>query len=99
MNNHKESVNLKKFFMEICQDISFTLPPCHNLKTKIISRYYTLRMRLSSKKMPVTKNITYSSKSMAMHHCVCDLNILRHDKYLFLIVFIKFIIIFACKFI
>jgi len=62
--------NLKKIFIKICEKISFNIPTCHNLKKKIISRFYTMRMKVSSRKFPISKNVTFASKSMAMHHNV-----------------------------
>lgn len=61
-------INLRKLLIEKFESILYVLPPCHNLKTKIIRRFVIFRLKIySTKHKPVPKNLTFASKTMAMH--------------------------------
>ena len=50
------------------REIGFSLPECHNLKEKIIARFYSFRVKsCSAKSSRPKKNFSYASKSVAMH--------------------------------
>lgn len=64
-----QKINLKNFFVTKYEEITFSLPECHNLKRKIILRYHAFRLKNCSSKLKpkLNKNVTYASKNAAMH--------------------------------
>lgn len=60
------NINLKAFFLTKFGEIQISLPDCHNLKNKIINRFYIFRVRNSYGKKMLNKKV-YGSKSVAMH--------------------------------
>lgn len=64
----KTNINMKQLFVQRCNEIAFSLPTCHNLKEKIIRRYISFRLKISSRALPSSnQNGIRASKSMVMH--------------------------------
>ncbi|KAL0114812.1 hypothetical protein PUN28_011857 [Cardiocondyla obscurior] len=61
------SKNKRDFFVSKCQNIFFYVPPCHKLKSYIIKRFITFRLKINSKNCG-TRVKHYRSKTMAMHN-------------------------------
>ena len=61
-------INLRTYFIQRFDTILYFLPDCHKLKTKIIRRFVTFRLKIHEKKTDEnSNNVTYASKTMAMH--------------------------------
>ena len=61
-------INLRKYFIQRFDTISYFLLDCHKLTTKIIRRFVTFRLKIHLKKTDEnSNNVTYASKKMAMH--------------------------------
>lgn len=64
----QKHVNLKEFFIKLCNQSTFSLPACHNLKEKIIKRFIAFKLKNCSQAItPCNKNAIRASKSMVMH--------------------------------
>lgn len=61
-----QDVNLKQFYFKEMSKLELNIPDCHELKTKIISRYIVYRLKINSKICKPATN-TYASKSIAGH--------------------------------
>lgn len=58
-----QNIDLKIFFVNKMKDVLLDIPNCHDLKNKIIRRYVTFRLKISSKKhIKLTQK--YASKSL-----------------------------------
>lgn len=63
------SKNKREFFVSKCQNISFFVPSCHNLKDNIIKRFITFRLKINPRRIRAQKSRQYyGSKTMAMHN-------------------------------
>lgn len=67
-SNTENSTNLHTFFTQKFNNISYLVPDCHKLKSKIISRYALFRLKINSKKLKPQRKSLFSSKTMAMHY-------------------------------
>lgn len=63
----QKHINLKQFFVQQFNEIDYSLPTCHNLKTKMILRFHAFRLKIKSSKVKSSKSLQFASKSMAMH--------------------------------
>lgn len=52
----QKNVNLKEFFIKLCNKVPFSLPACHNLKEKIIKRFIAYKLK------NCLKTVTLSNK-------------------------------------
>lgn len=63
------NTNKRQFFVAKCNNISFFVPPCHNLKDTIIKRFITFRLKINPRQIRAQKlKQYYGSKTMAMHN-------------------------------
>lgn len=65
----RRNIDLKKYLTEKFEALPYTIPDCHNLKRKIVSRFVILKLKLTRKKITQKKK-KFNSKTMAMHYNV-----------------------------
>lgn len=61
-----KNINLKQYFQNKFAIINCNIIDCHNLRSKIISKYIIFRLKIANKKRTIKKR-SYNSKTMAMH--------------------------------